>query len=221
MRWAPHTLRGKSVYVRINADGQPVTDERGLVDVVYKLAPGAKLYRASARNLGPAAGDAVEADLGALSRAPERNARKPSAAGNAIAPPPEDAVIAYTDGACRQNPGPMGIGVVISDAGERREISEYLGHGTNNIAELTAIARALEVTDEMRQRPLYLYTDSSYAIGVLSKGWKAKANGELIATIRAALEGRPVTLVKVAGHAGVPDNERADKLATEAADRRS
>lgn len=220
MRWGPHTLRGKIVYARLNDDGSPATDARGLVDVVYKLAPGAKLYRASARNLVAAPGEPVEADLGALDRAPERGTGKKTTQTSAP-PPPEDAIVAYTDGACRGNPGPMGIGVVITDGKERREISEYLGQGTNNIAELSAIARALEATAGTNGRPLYVYTDSSYAIGVLARGWKAKANVELIAAIREAFAERQVTLVKVAGHAGIPENEAADRLATEAADRRS
>lgn len=122
-------------------------------------------------------------------------------------------VVAYTDGACSGNPGPAGLGVVVLDAGARVELGEYLGTGTNNIAELTAILRALELVDD-RSRPLLVHTDSQYAIGVLTKGWKAKANAELIAGIREALKGHPrARLVYVPGHSGVAWNERADELA--------
>ena len=109
----------------------------------------------------------------------------------------------------------MGLGVVVLDlTGEpaRRELSEYLGVGTNNIAELTAILRGLQVLP--RDRPVVVYSDSSYAIGLLSQNWKAKANQELVAALRRLLREFPaVHFVKVAGHAGVPENERCDELA--------
>src|SRR5690606_4079780 len=133
-----------------------------------------------------------------------------------------DAIIAYTDGACTGNPGPAGLGVVLLDGPERREISEYLGAGTNNIAELTAILRALEaIPPEHRDRAIRLHTDSSYAVGLLTKNWKAKANGELVAELRALARRFPrLHIVKVKGHSGIPENERADQLAVEAIRRR-
>jgi ribonuclease HI len=91
------------------------------------------------------------------------------------------------------------------------EGSEYLGEATNNIAELSAIGRALERTPP--GEPVIIYTDSQYAIGVLAKNWKAKANRELIDSIRALLRGRAVSFEYVRGHAGIPMNERADELA--------
>src|SRR4029079_17706326 len=78
-------------------------------------------------------------------------------------PPPAGQVIAYADGACTGNPGPAGLGVMIIDGPRRIELSEYLGQGTNNIAELTAILRAIgEVPEDV---PMTVYTDSQYAIG--------------------------------------------------------
>jgi len=131
----------------------------------------------------------------------------------------------YTDGACVGNPGPMGIGVVLfqpvtdGETPVRIEHSEYLGQGTNNIAELTAIRRALELAD--KRHPVVIYSDSSYSIGVLSLGWKAKANQELVAQIRALLPLFPaVEFVKVLGHSGVPENERCDELARMAIEKR-
>ncbi|HEV8324743.1 MAG TPA: ribonuclease H [Myxococcota bacterium] len=123
------------------------------------------------------------------------------------------AVLAYTDGACSGNPGPCGIGVVLLAGRHRKEVSEFLGPGTNNVAELTAILRALQLIKD-RGRDVRVHSDSAYAIGVLTKGWKAKANQELVAEIRALMTHFPrLRLVKVAGHAGVPENERADELA--------
>jgi ribonuclease HI len=114
----------------------------------------------------------------------------------------------------------MGIGVVILDGRERRELSEYLGVGTNNIAELTAIVRALQECP--RDRPIVLHSDSSYALGLLGKGWRAKANQELVEDLRAlARNFADLRLVKVAGHAGVSENERCDQLARAAIARRT
>ncbi|MCC7538729.1 MAG: ribonuclease HI [Deltaproteobacteria bacterium] len=126
-------------------------------------------------------------------------------------------VIAYADGACTGNPGPSGLGVLLLDGDHRHELSESLGHGTNNIAELTAILRVLEVVP--RERRVEIRTDSQYAIGILSKGWKPKANTELVAEIKDELRGREARFVYVPGHAGVAGNERADALARASIDR--
>jgi ribonuclease HI len=97
---------------------------------------------------------------------------------------------------------------------------EYLGIATNNIAELTAILRAAELVP--RGAAAVVHTDSQYSIGVLTKGWKAKANQELVANVKTALAGRTgFRLQYVPGHAGVPLNERADELAREAVTRRA
>ena len=114
----------------------------------------------------------------------------------------------------------MGIGIVVVAGGRRKEHGEYLGKGTNNIAELTAIGRGLEIADELapgENRPIRVYTDSSYAIGLLSLGWRAKANQQLVAALRDQLRKYGnLRMVKVEGHAGVPENERCDLLARQA-----
>lgn len=125
-------------------------------------------------------------------------------------------VVVYADGACTGNPGPAGLGVVIEIDGARRELSEYLGQGTNNIGELTAIQRAAEELAG-ESRPIEIKTDSKYAIGVLTQGWKAKANQALILDVKKALSKLPsVRVTYVPGHSGVPGNERADELARNA-----
>ena len=132
----------------------------------------------------------------------------------AINPPPPGQIEVYTDGACSKNPGPCGYGLLIRHGDSYREVSQYLGHGTNNIAELTAIKVALEQIEDP-SKPVRLYTDSSYSIGVLTKNWKAKANQALIAGIRSQIaKFEDLRLIKVKGHAGHPLNERADTLAT-------
>jgi len=125
-------------------------------------------------------------------------------------------VLAFTDGACTGNPGPAGLGVLLTFGDHYKEIWEYLGTGTNNIAELTAILRALEAVQDTTQ-PMHLYTDSSYSIGVLARGWKAKANRELIERIRDKMKTfDDLTLFKVEGHAGYALNEHVDGLAVNA-----
>ena len=131
-----------------------------------------------------------------------------------------DPIIAYTDGACSGNPGPAGIGVVLVCGDKRREISTYLGEGTNNIAELTAILAALEAIKD-RRRAITVVTDSSYAIGVLTKNWKLKANVELILKMRALIaEFAQLRFEWVKGHAGHVENERCDELARTAVEQR-
>lgn len=246
--WVARRLRGAKVFVSCETSGELSVGPDGRVDMLYRA--GGKIYRASARNLtedddralrsdedlhpsGRAEDDAGKSEPAKTAKAAGSSSASKGAATSTASKHPHlspqalaDAVHIYTDGACTGNPGPMGLGVVILDpAGpkgepQRREHGEYLGLGTNNIAELTAILRGLSLTE--RHRPVVIYTDSSYSIGILSQGWKAKANQELVAEIRTLLREFPqVRFVKVAGHAGIPENERCDELARHAILRRS
>jgi ribonuclease HI len=211
MPWKPHRLRDGDVWAKVDAAGKLIEDG-GRVEVVYKAAPGAKVYRAGARNLTPLPGPLVDFEAG--ERAPEK--AKPGAQPAA----PENAIHVWTDGACSGNPGPCGIGVVVIDGAEQKEISEYLGEGTNNIAELTAILRGLETVAD-RKRPVVVYSDSAYSIGLLTQAWKAKANKELVEELRGLTrQFGDLRFVKVAAHSGIPLNERVDQLATGAVSRR-
>ncbi len=129
-------------------------------------------------------------------------------------PPISDPIIVFTDGACSGNPGPGGYGVVLRAGGNQRTISGWLGDAcTNNIAELTAILRALEAIRDP-SRPVHLYSDSAYALGLLTQNWKAKANTELVAELRRKVREFPrLKLIKIEGHAGHEGNELADRLA--------
>ena len=210
-------LRGNTVFARVNSKGELFSLKDGRVEVVYKKVPGAKVYRASARNLEAGGSDEIfELDM-TPPVAPESESGDGTAEASEAA---GDAIIIYTDGGARPtNPGPMGIGVVVLDGEARNEISEFLGHGTNNIAELTAIMRALQSLDaKSKKREIRIHTDSNYALGLLTKGWKAKKNQELVAELRAyAGEFPRLRMIKVKAHVGIPENERADELATEAA----
>ena len=199
------------MFVRADDAGKLELDAGGRAEMKYRESD-TKSYRPFAGNLMPdddpsPAPAAPESPSPARSAARPHSSTKPSAGGSAIQ--------LWTDGACSGNPGPMGIGIVALDGGKRKEVGEYLGVGTNNIAELTAIDRALDLAGaDASKKHLRIHTDSAYSIGVLSKGWKAKANQELIARMRRRLASLPeIEFVKVSGHAGVPENERCDELA--------
>ena len=232
MPWVRALLRGQKVYARADESGRLVADN-GRVEVRYKPNDGRK-YGAREDNLSVVAGDVLPEETCGPADTVEKKKDAPATATRPAAgstseerkaaakaaheqapPPPAGQVIAYADGACTGNPGPAGLGVMIVDGKRCIELSEYLGEGTNNIAELTAILRAVEeVPDDV---PMTVFTDSQYAIGVLQKGWKAKANQELVADVKRALGARKKTkLVYVPGHSGVSGNERADELAREA-----
>jgi ribonuclease HI len=125
-------------------------------------------------------------------------------------------IVIFTDGASSGNPGPSGIGVFMRYRDNEREISKYIGNATNNIAELGAIETALS---EMKRTdlPVRLYTDSSYACGLLVNGWNAKKNIDLVNRIRQLMaKFSDLKIIKVKGHSGLAGNERADQLATSA-----
>jgi len=233
MPWIEASLRGQRVLARARADGSLDVDG-GRVEIRYKPKD-ARAYRAAAGNLvvpkgapllpddtcvpGEPVAPAADKDDkgGAATKAKGGSKREAPAPG----PVPPGAWIAYTDGACSGNPGPAGSGfVVIAPGGKIAEGFEWLGTSTNNVAELTAILRALETIPEAAPY-LVVHTDSKYAIGVLTQGWKPKVNQALIARTREALakRGKNVRIVYVPGHSGVPMNERADELAREAIQR--
>ncbi len=220
MPWRQMLLRGTPVLARCDERGELRADG-GRVEIRYKRT-GSKAYQAAARNLSPGPDPDVLPDdfcddaEAAPPSSPKGAAKKKSSAKKApakVRAPEEGAVVVYADGACSGNPGPAGLGVVLIDGDAREELSEYLGKGTNNIAELTGILRAAEKL-RGRDAPIRIYTDSQYSIGVLTKGWKAKKNQELIREVEAALAALDdVELRYVPGHAGHALNERADELA--------
>ena len=226
MSWSRMSFKGQPVWVRVGADLRPFLDSQGRAEMKYRQEDG-KSYRPSPGNLAPLAEEASQP----APRAEPRPPRAPRAASASSSHPRARAasntddhapgtIHVWTDGACSGNPGPMGIGIVVVAERERAERGEYLGVGTNNIAELTAISRGLDLAAQLapdRARPVRIYSDSSYALGLLGKGWKAKANQDLVASLREQMATfSRVKLVKVAGHAGVDNNERCDQLARQA-----
>ncbi len=214
---------------RANDDGSFAADG-GRVEIRYHKND-SRAYRAGVGNLQRVDGEASLADADVVPGAEPNPKAATPARGATVSAKKTDAMnpvtssadgwIAFTDGACSGNPGPAGAGmVVVRPGGQIVEGYEYLGTATNNVAELTAILRAVEAIPA-DAKSIVVHTDSQYSIGVLTKGWKAKVNQELIAKTKALLAKRPQARIKyVPGHAGVPMNERADELAREAIERR-
>ncbi len=199
MPWARHRYRKNKVWIRVDDAGRPVLDDRGLAALRYKVDDD-RTYT-------------VRTDELRVLAEPEPVAPDPDPPPQA---PDDDAIHIYTDGASSGNPGPSGIGVVLLWHGKRREISRFLGEATNNIAELTAVLEALRAVKRPRLA-VRVHTDSTYVLGVLVEGHKVKANAELVARIREEMKRfADLQFIKVPAHAGVPGNERADRLAVDA-----
>lgn len=227
MPFRPMLLRGSRIFARCDEGGELIVDS-GRVEIRYRKS--GKAYAASPRNLEMVEGSSVLLDsefseAEAAPAKPKSAAKKKKKKAKSTTPAPTipgaGEVLAYCDGACSGNPGPAGLGALIRFEGTERRLSEFLGHGTNNIAELTAIQRIAEAVED-KACPVHIYTDSSYSIGLLQKGWKAKANQELVADVRAAMATlKNATLHHVKGHAGHELNELADTLAVQAVESRA
>ena len=138
-------------------------------------------------------------------------------------------LVAHTDGACSGNPGPGGWGVLLEAKQDgavvkTRELSGGEAETTNNRMELMAAIQALEVLD--RPAAITIVTDSAYVKngvtgwihGWKRNGWKTASkkpvkNAELWQRLDAARARRDVRWEWIKGHAGHPENERADELA--------
>jgi ribonuclease HI len=135
----------------------------------------------------------------------------------------------YTDGACRGNPGPGGWGAFLSYGEHEKELSGAEVLTTNNRMELTAVIRALEALK--RPSEVRIFTDSEYVrrgITEWVKSWKARGwktadrkpvkNQDLWEQLDKLASGHKIDWRWVKGHAGIPGNERVDRLANEAID---
>ena len=108
------------------------------------------------------------------------------------------------------------IGVLLRFEEHEKEISKFIGEATNNIAELKAIQAGLSALKNP-DIPVRLFTDSSYAYGLLVLKWKPRKNQQLVESIRQMMtQFKDLKIIKVKGHAGHPGNEKADFLATSA-----
>lgn len=132
----------------------------------------------------------------------------------------------YTDGSSRGNPGPGGYGLVMKFKEHRKEISQGYRKTTNNRMELLAIIVGLE-SIKVKNAPVKIYSDSKYVIDSVTKGWlwgwikkdfKGKKNKDLWLRFVDIYNQHRVSFQWVKGHAGIPENERCDQLAVDAAE---
>jgi ribonuclease HI len=138
--------------------------------------------------------------------------------------PARPRVTIFTDGACSGNPGPGGWGAILMSGPHRKELSGAETETTNNRMELSAAIAALEALKKPTQ--VELHTDSNYLKDGITKwihGWKRNGwktadkkpvkNEDLWKRLDEALKTHKIDWHWVKGHAGHPENERADELA--------
>lgn len=130
----------------------------------------------------------------------------------------------YTDGACKGNPGPGGWGALLIYGDNEKELAGSEADTTNNRMELRAAIEAFKALKSPCK--VDLYTDSSYMRDGMMKwrfawekrNWAKVANPDLWQELIAAAKAHDVTWHWVRGHNGHAENERVDKLASDAAD---
>jgi ribonuclease HI len=143
--------------------------------------------------------------------------------------PERPTVELFTDGACKGNPGPGGWGALLRFGDREKELSGGEAHTTNNRMELMAAISGLNALT--RPCTVILSTDSNYVKDGITKwifGWKRNGwrtadkkpvkNADLWQDLLAAVSPHEIDWRWVKGHAGHPENERADKLASDAAE---
>ena len=138
-------------------------------------------------------------------------------------------VVIYTDGACRGNPGNGGWGAILNYNDKTKEIKGFASNTTNNIMELTAVIKSIELLKEPCQ--ITVFTDSKYVQNGIStwihgwkkNGWKTSnkksvKNKNLWLALDNQAAKHNISWEWVKGHSGHPLNERADELANQAID---
>jgi ribonuclease HI len=200
-QWKRMRFKKNKIWLAVDNTGKPLEKE-GKVLIKYQLDQPHE-YWVRSNNVRPVDSDPPAAEMS--------EKVKPVAQANG-----QKKVWVFTDGASSGNPGPSGIGVVLRFGEHAKEISEYIGVATNNVAELKAIQKGLSALKN-KNLPVRIFTDSSYAHGVLVLGWKAKANNQLVESIKKSMKKfKNLQIIKVRGHTGDKGNERADFLATSA-----
>ena len=135
----------------------------------------------------------------------------------------------YTDGGCIDNPGPGGYGAILLHKDHRKELSGGFRRTTNNRMEILAAIKGLEA---LRSKcHVTVYSDSQYLVNAIEQGWARRwqanswwrnrqeraINPDLWERLLSLIDKHEVCFKWVRGHAGHPENERADELARTAA----
>lgn len=205
IKWQRMSFKGNKVWAAYDTTGRLI-ETKGKVRIRYNLKQDYE-YLIKKESLKP---EDQALPAGSSKRKPKKQVSDPEKGL------PANCIRIYTDGASSGNPGPSGIGVLLLYGENRKEISEYIGKATNNIAELKAIQKAL-TTLKRKDLPVRIFTDSSYAIGQLTQTRQPRANLKLILAIRFMMTRfADIALIKVKAHAGIKENEVADFLAVSA-----
>ena len=235
MLWKPALFKGKKVWAQVSEVDELAVDN-GLVGIRYSTKEGATIYRASIKNIQLGSEPSKPLDKGETAPKPDdtkpqtrkkfgsshsRTNEQKSAAQKDVRKFLEslssETIRCFTDGSCMGNPGPCGTGVYIQLPNKEIKHHRYLGEGTNNKAELSAVLDAMTLLASENidnNTPIVVCTDSQYVVGILTKNWKAKANKEIIFPLRAEVKKwNDITIRWVAGHADIPENDEADRLA--------
>ena len=209
--WTRMWFKTNKVWMAVDAQGQPVV-KNGKVLIKYQLKQDYE-YWVNRNNVKPI--DSPPPNTTNLQR-PKSRKKKATTDKAVYESSSGDKICVFTDGASSGNPGPSGIGVLLRYGEHEKEISQYIGNATNNIAELKAIQAGLTAVKN-KDIPVRLFTDSNYAYGLLELGWKARKNQKIVDSIKQTmLNFKDLKIIKVKGHAGLPENEKADLLATSA-----
>ena len=121
----------------------------------------------------------------------------------------------YTDGACAGNPGPGGWAAIIMDGARRRELKGREEGTTSNRMEILAAIKGLEQTPPDSR--VTIHSDSQYLVRTMTENWKRNTNLDLWHELDRLVAERSVDWVWIKGHNGHPENERANRLASEMA----
>jgi ribonuclease HI len=117
----------------------------------------------------------------------------------------------YTDGACLNNPGPGGWGVIILENGIKTTIGGNEKQTTNNRMEITAVIEGLKKIS--KKTTIKIFSDSTYVINTMTKNWKRNKNKDLWNILDNEVLDKDIVWEWVKGHAGNQFNEEADNIA--------